>query len=188
VLTFQAVAHLVPPTEEPPPDPAVDPEGDPLELPEEIDGIADTEIGARLHENGSDLVARLTELSPLLVVLDEAHHLLEAWGSLLVETLAHLGNASVVALTGTPRGGVGGEQRLALTTYIGSTAYEASTVDLVRQATWRPTPSSPGSPPPRRQRSRGWARRRCGSPSSGRSSTPPGSGRRRCASGCASGS
>lgn len=138
MLTFQAVAHLVPPTEEPPPDPAVDPEGDPLELPEEIDGIADTEIGARLHENGSDLVARLTELSPLLVVLDEAHHLLEAWGSLLVETLAHLGNASVVALTGTPRGGVGGEQRLALTTYFGSTAYEASTVDLVRQGDLAP--------------------------------------------------
>nr|WP_241728396.1 DEAD/DEAH box helicase family protein [Nocardioides zeae] len=138
VLTFQAVAHLVPPTEEPPPDAAVDPEGDPLELPEEIDGIADTEIGARLHENGSDLVARLTELSPLLVVLDEAHHLLEAWGSLLVETLAHLGNASVVALTGTPRGGVGGEQRLALTTYFGSTAYEASAVDLVRQGDLAP--------------------------------------------------
>ncbi|MDQ1103551.1 DEAD/DEAH box helicase family protein [Nocardioides zeae] len=138
VLTFQAVAHLVPPTEEPDPDPAVDPEGDPLELPEEIDGIADAEIGARLHENGSDLVARLTELSPLLVILDEAHHLLEAWGSLLVETLAHLGNASVVALTGTPRGGVGGEQRLALTTYFGSTAYQASTVDLVRKGDLAP--------------------------------------------------
>lgn len=138
VLTFQAVAHLVPPTEEPPADPAVDPEGDPLELPEEIDGIADAEIGARLHENGSDLVARLTELSPLLVLLDEAHHLLEAWGSLLVETLAHLGNASVVALTGTPRGGVGGEQRRALTTYFGATAYEASAVDLVRQGDLAP--------------------------------------------------
>ncbi|HEY1133409.1 MAG TPA: DEAD/DEAH box helicase family protein, partial [Nocardioides sp.] len=138
VLTFQTVAQLVPPTEEPPPDPAVDPEGDPVEMPEEIDGIADAEIGARLHENGSDLVARLTERSPLLVILDEAHHLLEAWGSLLVETLVHLSNASVVALTGTPRDGLGGDQRAALDEHFGATAYEASTTELVRQGDLAP--------------------------------------------------
>ena len=47
-------------------------------------------LTARLHENGAALVARLRDAGPLLLVLDECHHLLEVWGRLLGELLEQL--------------------------------------------------------------------------------------------------
>ena len=42
---------------------------------------------ARLHENGRARVEELRAAGPLLLVLDECHHLLEVWGRLLADLL-----------------------------------------------------------------------------------------------------
>lgn len=56
----------------------------------------------RLHENGRALVETMREAGPLLLVLDECHHLLEVWGELLREVLDSLPDAVVLGLTATP--------------------------------------------------------------------------------------
>lgn len=56
----------------------------------------------RLHANGEALIARLHELGPLTIILDECHHLLQVWGRLLDEVLSELDDAVVIALTATP--------------------------------------------------------------------------------------
>ena len=57
---------------------------------------------SRLHPNGEALIRRLHDAGPLTVILDECHHLLQAWGQLLDEVLAELDDAVVLALTATP--------------------------------------------------------------------------------------
>jgi superfamily II DNA or RNA helicase len=56
-----------------------------------------------LHANGRAIVDRLAALGPVTLVLDESHHLLELWGSLLTAILDTLHpDTAVVALTATP--------------------------------------------------------------------------------------
>lgn len=56
-----------------------------------------------LHANGRAIVDRLAGLGPITLVLDESHHLLELWGSLLTAILDTLHpDTAVVALTATP--------------------------------------------------------------------------------------
>ncbi|HET6938422.1 MAG TPA: DEAD/DEAH box helicase family protein, partial [Nocardioides sp.] len=56
----------------------------------------------RLHENGRVFIEELKNAGPLLLVLDECHHLLEVWGRLIGELLDQLPNALVLGLTATP--------------------------------------------------------------------------------------
>lgn len=142
VLTFQAVAVMLKPTGDDPDDPDVDPEGDPADMPEEVDGIADAEVVARLHVNGSDLVARMMEMPDIFVVLDESHHLLEAWGELLVAMLDHLPTTGVLGLTGTPRESLVGAQRLAVDRLFGTVGTRRR-----RPRSRTRTPTSPTSSP-----------------------------------------
>jgi superfamily II DNA or RNA helicase len=57
---------------------------------------------SRLHPNGEALIHRLHDAGPITVILDECHHLLQAWGQLLDDVLAELDDAVVLALTATP--------------------------------------------------------------------------------------
>lgn len=57
---------------------------------------------SRLHPNGEALIRRLHDAGPITVILDECHHLLQAWGQLLDDVLAELDDAIVLALTATP--------------------------------------------------------------------------------------
>ncbi|MDT9594932.1 DEAD/DEAH box helicase family protein [Nocardioides zeae] len=140
VVTFPSVAQMVSPLGDL--DPAVlagaDVEDDPPDLPDEVDGIADSEIEARLHWRGSDWVARLAEVPRVLLVLDESHHLVQAWGGLLVELLRHLPGARTLALTGTPRDGLSLARERAVHDLFGETAYAAGPTDLVREGDLAP--------------------------------------------------
>ena len=88
VLTYQSLAVFDPDAE-------TDEEG-------REEGRAASTLKERLHANGAALVDALHAAGPLTVLLDECHHLLQAWGRLLDEVLAELDDAYVIGLTGTP--------------------------------------------------------------------------------------
>lgn len=88
VLTYQSLAVFDPDAE-------TDEEG-------REEGRAASSLKGRLHANGAALVDALHAAGPLTVLLDECHHLLQAWGRLLDEVLAELDDAYVIGLTGTP--------------------------------------------------------------------------------------
>ncbi|GGF34913.1 hypothetical protein GCM10011519_05460 [Marmoricola endophyticus] len=86
-----------------------------------------------LHPNARALVAELTGAGPLLLVLDECHHLLEVWGRLLAALLDELPQARVLALTATPPEVLSKEQ-LALTDELfGAPVYQTSIPAVVRE-------------------------------------------------------
>ncbi|MFN8624079.1 MAG: DEAD/DEAH box helicase family protein [Chloroflexota bacterium] len=65
-------------------------------------GDRDAVLGL-LHAHGRAIVDRLAAMGPVTLVLDESHHLLELWGSLLVAVVESLHpDTAVVALTATP--------------------------------------------------------------------------------------
>ncbi len=68
----------------------------------EEDGVERTTLLSKLHPNGAALVEQLQCAGRLLLILDECHHLLEVWGSLLAELLELLPDATVLGLTATP--------------------------------------------------------------------------------------
>jgi hypothetical protein len=55
-----------------------------------------------LHPNALDLLDRVVEQGTGVVVLDEAHHLLDYWSMILSRLIARLPGALVVGLTATP--------------------------------------------------------------------------------------
>ncbi len=76
-----------------------------------------------LHPNGRAIVDRLASLGPLTLVLDESHHLLELWGSLLASVLESIHPDSVVvALTATPPLDLGPRERVLHDALFGSGA------------------------------------------------------------------
>ncbi len=93
---------------------------------------------ARLHANGRELVATMQEAGPLLVVLDECHHLLETWGELLREVLALLPEATVLGLTATPPGSVTEAQAGLVEDLFGPVLYEARIPALVKDGVLAP--------------------------------------------------
>ena len=66
------------------------------------DDAMQQDLLSRLHDNGAALVRAMQDAGPLLLVLDECHHLLEVWGRLLGEVLDQLPQARVLGLTATP--------------------------------------------------------------------------------------
>ncbi|GAB2638341.1 DEAD/DEAH box helicase family protein [Nocardioides ginkgobilobae] len=93
---------------------------------------------ARLHENGRARVEELRAAGPLLLVLDECHHLLEVWGRLLAELLADLPDARVLGLTATPPAALTREQAELVDTLFGGTVFEASIPAVVREGDLAP--------------------------------------------------
>ena len=95
-------------------------------------------LTARLHENGAALVARLRDAGPLLLVLDECHHLLEVWGRLLGELLEQLPQAVVLGLTATPPETLTVDQALLVAELFGDVVFEASIPAVVREGDLAP--------------------------------------------------
>src|SRR5699024_12438765 len=68
----------------------------------DVEGCSATPDRDRLHANGRALVEALHDAKPLTLLLDECHHLLQAWGRLLDDILGDLPNADVIGMTGIP--------------------------------------------------------------------------------------
>lgn len=118
-LTYQALAVFDPDAE-------VDDDGE------------DTSLLARLHDNGRALVDKLRAAGPILLVLDECHHLIEVWGRLLQELLDELPEALVLGLTATPPEALTGEQALLVHTLFGEAVHAVSIPAAVREGDLAP--------------------------------------------------
>lgn len=101
-------------------------------------GSAAASLLDRLHPNGTALVARLRELGPITIVLDECHHLLEVWGRLLAEVLDGLPEAFVLGLTATPPQVLDRDQSALVGELFGDIIYAASIPAAVREASLAP--------------------------------------------------
>ena len=86
----------------------------------------------RLHPNGRAFVEQLRNAGPLLLVLDECHHLLEVWGRLIGELLDQLPNALVLGLTATPPEALTADQALLVDELFGSPLYRVSIPAVVK--------------------------------------------------------
>ena len=69
---------------------------------------------------------------PLLLVLDECHHLLEVWGRLIGELLDQLPNALVLGLTATPPEALTADQALLVDELFGTPLYRVSIPAVVK--------------------------------------------------------
>ncbi len=137
----------------------------------------------RLHPNGRELVETNARGRPLLLVLDECHHLMEVWGELLREVLDQLPEAVVLGLTATPPASMTRAQAALAGELFGPVIYEARIPALVTAGTLAPyaelawlVEPTPRSPP-------GWPSSRSGSASSWPTCSHPTSARPRCRSG-----
>ena len=103
-----------------------------------------------LHPNAQRLVERLRGAGPLLLVLDECHHLLEVWGRLLATLLEELPQARVLALTATPPEVLSRDQQALTDELFGPPVYQTSIPAVVREGdlvpfaelVWLTTPTS----------------------------------------------
>ncbi|MGC3020405.1 MULTISPECIES: DEAD/DEAH box helicase family protein [unclassified Brevibacterium] len=91
-----------------------------------------------LAPGGRQLVDRLVDSGPLLLILDECHHLLEVWGSLLAELLDLLPEVWVLGLTATPPGTMTHSQRELVSVLFGRVRYSASIPAVVREGDLAP--------------------------------------------------
>lgn len=140
-LTYQAVAVFDPDDEGEVADGEGDEEGGTDDRPALLD---------RLHPHGRALVERLREAGPLLLVLDECHHLLEVWGRLLAELLAEVPDAVVLGLTATPPETLTRDQAALVAELFGTPVSTASIPAVVRagdlapyvEVAWLTTPTA----------------------------------------------
>ncbi|MCW2757887.1 MAG: box helicase [Nocardioidaceae bacterium] len=102
------------------------------------DGGAQSGLIEGLHDNGKALVARLEAAGPILLVLDECHHLLEVWGRLLAELLTELPEARVLGLTATPPDAMTVDQAALVAELFGTPVFEASIPAVVREGDLAP--------------------------------------------------
>lgn len=135
-LTYQALAVFDPDAE-------VDEEG--FETEEPAPGLLD-----RLHPNGRAFVEELRAAGPLLLVLDECHHLLEVWGRLIGELLDLLPDALVLGLTATPPEALTADQAVLVDELFGHPLYRVSIPAVVKvgdlapylELAWLTTPTA----------------------------------------------
>ena len=86
-----------------------------------------------LAPGGRTLVDNLVAAGPMLLILDECHHLLEVWGRLLSDLLALLPDVWVLGLTATPPATMSTRQRELVTDLFSTIRYSASIPALVRE-------------------------------------------------------
>lgn len=98
----------------------------------------DAPLISRLHENGRLLIKQLQEAGPLLLILDECHHLLEVWGRLLAELLDLLPQARVLGLTATPPAALTRSEADLVAELFGPIAFETSIPAVVREGDLAP--------------------------------------------------
>lgn len=97
------------------------------------DELPDETLVDRLHANGRKLVAALKAAGPITIVLDECHHLLEVWGTLLAEILTELPDATVIGLTATPPTVLDARQSALVDELFGEIVFSASIPVAVRE-------------------------------------------------------
>ena len=102
------------------------------------DPTDDAPLMARLHDNGRALVEALRAAGPLLLVLEECHHLLEVWGRLLGELLDLLPEAVVLGLTATPPETMTREQAALVDELFGAVVFATSIPAVVREGDLAP--------------------------------------------------
>ena len=136
-LTYQAVAVFDP-------DDEVDDDGqetvtatqpppiEPVEIPAGVAPVGPPPLLDRLHENGRAFIEQLKNAGPLLLVLDECHHLLEVWGRLIGELLDQLPNAMVLGLTATPPEALTADQAVLVDELFGTPLYRVSIPAVVK--------------------------------------------------------
>jgi hypothetical protein len=104
----------------------------------------------RLHANGRAFVEELRNAGPLLLVLDECHHLLEVWGRLIGELLDQLPDALVLGLTATPPEALTADQAQLVDELFGTPLYRVSIPAVVKagdlapfvELAWLTTPTA----------------------------------------------
>ncbi|WGL50606.1 DEAD/DEAH box helicase family protein [Nocardioides sp. BP30] len=97
-----------------------------------------TPLISRLHENGRLLIKQLQEAGPVLLILDECHHLLEVWGRLLAELLDLLPQARVLGLTATPPAALTRGEAALVAELFGPIVFETSIPAVVREGDLAP--------------------------------------------------
>ena len=85
-----------------------------------------------LRPNGSSLLPEFAGDSPVTLVLDECHHLLETWGRLLKAIIGELRDPFVVGLTATPPHMMTADQKALHDELFGAVDLEVSAPALVR--------------------------------------------------------
>ena len=103
-----------------------------------------------LAPGGRELVDRLGEVGPLLLILDECHHLLDVWGSLLAELLDLFPEVWILGLTATPPATMTAAQTELVSGLFSDIRYSASIPAVVREGdlapfadlVWVTTPTS----------------------------------------------
>jgi hypothetical protein len=105
---------------------------------DEAEDRDDAPLMDRLHANGRALVSAMREAGPLLLVLDECHHLLEVWGRLLAEILAELPQARVLGLTATPPDALTSDEAELVAGLFGAVVFETSIPAVVKEGDLAP--------------------------------------------------
>ena len=109
-----------------------------------------TSLLDELAPGGRELVDRLGDVGPLLLILDECHHLLDVWGSLLTELLDLFPEVWVLGLTATPPATMTAAQTELVSGLFSDIRYSASIPAVVREGdlapfadlVWVTTPTS----------------------------------------------
>lgn len=92
-----------------------------------------------LHPNGRALVERAAASGPWTLVLDECHHLLEAWGALVRALIETLGDETfVVGLTATPPSEMSGWQAALQHDLFGPTTFSVPLPAVVKEGDLAP--------------------------------------------------
>ena len=91
-----------------------------------------------IHQEGQRLLSELNASGPATLVLDECHHLLEVWGRVLREVVAHLDRPHLIGLTATPPHMMTAEQAQLHEELFGAIDLEISVPSLVRDGRLAP--------------------------------------------------
>jgi superfamily II DNA or RNA helicase len=92
-----------------------------------------------LHPNGRAIIEQMSASGPWTLVLDECHHLLRMWGTLLRAIIARLDPASlIVGLTATPPGEMDAREAALYQEIFGNADFEVPTPAVVKEGDLAP--------------------------------------------------
>ncbi len=92
-----------------------------------------------LHPNGRAIIERMKQSGPWTLVLDECHHLLQMWGTLVRAIVQEIGDETfVVGLTATPPGDMDAREAALYRDIFGQTDFEVPTPAVVKEGDLAP--------------------------------------------------
>ncbi len=101
-------------------------------------GDADDLLGL-LHPNGRAIIECMKQSGPWTLVLDECHHLLQMWGTLVRAIVQEIGDETfVVGLTATPPGEMDAREETLYRDIFGQTDFEVPTPAVVKEGDLAP--------------------------------------------------